>query len=80
MCNLNLEAEMDAANQNQQDKRRKVNTTIRGTSNSRHCRIGKLRIWGSGCGAVDRAVASDFRDPRFKSSHWQFYLLPINCV
>ena len=30
---------------------------------------------GNGCGAVGRAVASDNRDPRFESSHWQFYLL-----
>ena len=25
---------------------------------------------GSGCGSVGRAVASDIRDLRFKSSHW----------
>ena len=27
--------------------------------------------WGSGCGAVGRAVASDTRGPRFESSHRQ---------
>ena len=29
----------------------------------------------SGCGTVRRAVASNTRDPRFESSHQQFYLL-----
>ena len=28
-------------------------------------------VWGSGCGSVGRAVASDTRDPRFKSRHRQ---------
>ena len=32
---------------------------------------------GSGCGTVGRAVASDTRDPRFESSHWQI-LFTIN--
>ena len=30
---------------------------------------------GSGCGAVGRVVASNTRDPRFESSHRQYYLL-----
>ena len=34
-------------------------------------------VQGSGCGAVGRVVASDTRDPRFESSHWQIYLLSI---
>ena len=35
---------------------------------------------GSGCGSVGKAVASDTRDPRFESSHWQnLYVLP-NCI
>ena len=29
----------------------------------------------TGCGAVGRVVVSDTRDPRFESSHRQFYLL-----
>ena len=29
---------------------------------------------GSGCGLVGRAVASNTRDPWFKSSNWQFLL------
>ena len=29
---------------------------------------------GSGCGLVGRAVASNTRDPWFKSSNWQFVL------
>ena len=28
-------------------------------------------LWGSGCGSVGRAVSSDTRGPRFKSSHRQ---------
>ena len=38
---------------------------------------------GSGCGSVGRAVASDTRGPRFKSSHWQNYiehLFTVNCI
>ena len=40
---------------------------------------------GSGCGSVGRAVASNIRGPRFKSSHRQKFiyfehLFPINCV
>ena len=30
--------------------------------------------WGSGCGSVGRAVASDTRGPRFKSSHRQKFI------
>ena len=26
---------------------------------------------GSDCGSVGKAVASNFRGPRFESSHWQ---------
>ena len=26
---------------------------------------------GSGCGSFGRAIASDTRDPQFKSRHWQ---------
>ena len=40
---------------------------------------------GSGCGSVGRAVASDTRGLRFKSSHWQKFiyielLFTVNCV
>ena len=34
-------------------------------------------ILGLGCGAVDRAVASDTRDPRFESRHRQCIYLSI---
>ena len=37
----------------------------------------KLATWGSGCGAVGRAVASNTRDTRFQSSRRQFNLLSI---
>ena len=45
----------------------------------------KHQTLGSGCGSVGRAVASDTRGPRFKSSHWQKFiyiehLFPVNCV
>ena len=33
---------------------------------------------GSGCGSVDRAVASNARDLQFESSHPQF-IFTINC-
>ena len=33
---------------------------------------------GSGCGSVGRAVASDTRDPRFESSHWQKFIYILN--
>ena len=37
---------------------------------------GLLRM-GSGIDAVGRVIASDSRDPRFESSHWQnLYALP----
>ena len=39
---------------------------------------------GSGCGSVDRVVASNARVPRFESNHRQFfkntYLLTVNCT
>ena len=34
---------------------------------------------GSGCDSIGKAVASDTRDPRFKSSHQQI-LFTINCI
>ena len=30
----------------------------------------KINTTGSGCGSVDKAVASDTRGQQFKSSHW----------
>ena len=47
--------------------------------------INKLEPKGSGCGSVGRAVTSDTRGPRFKSSHWQKcinieHLFTVNCV
>ena len=33
---------------------------------------------GSGCGSVGRAVASNSRDPRFESSHWQKFIYILN--
>ena len=38
---------------------------------------------GSGCGRVGRTAASNIRDPRFDSSHWQFLyrlLLTANII
>ena len=54
-------------------------------------RVSQIKLWieisiwfrGSGCGSVDRAVASDTRDPRFESRHWQTFikhLFTVNCV
>ena len=45
----------------------------------------KCQKMGSGCGSVGRAVASNTRDPRFKSSHGQKFiyiehLFTLNCV
>ena len=34
---------------------------------------------GSGCNSVGRAVVSDYRGPRFESSHWQKFILNIHC-
>ena len=34
---------------------------------------------GSGCGSVGRAVASDTKSLQFKNSHWQTFILNINC-
>ena len=53
-----------------------------------HCDIARIQndSVGSGCGSVGRAVASDSRGPRFKSSHWQKnnifieHLFTVNCV
>ena len=39
-------------------------------------------IWGSGCGLVGRAVASDARGPRFESSHRRNLMMnmfSVNC-
>ena len=39
--------------------------------------------WGSGCGSVGRAVASDTKDPQFKSRHRQTFtkhLFTVHCV
>ena len=33
--------------------------------------------WGSDCGSVGRAVASDARGPRFESGHRPTYILDI---
>ena len=35
---------------------------------------------GSGCGSVGRAVASDTRDLRFETSHWQDFIMNIFTV
>ena len=35
--------------------------------------------FGSGCGSVGRAVASNSRGPRFKSSHQQTFILNTYC-
>ena len=35
-------------------------------------------IWGSGCGSVGKAVASDIRGPQFESSHWHKFILILN--
>ena len=45
----------------------------------------KLLCGGSGCGSVSRAVASNTRGPRFKSSHRQKlifieHLFTVNCI
>ena len=42
-----------------------------------------IKLEGSGCGSVGRAVAFDTRGPRFDSSHRQNFiehLFNINCV
>ena len=42
-----------------------------------------IPLRGSGCGSVGRAVASDTRDPRLESRHWQTlikHLFTVNCV
>ena len=42
----------------------------------------KLSNYGSGCGSVGRAVASDTRGPQFESSHRQNFIntFTINCI
>ena len=37
-----------------------------------------LGHWGSGCGSVGKAVASDTTGPRFESSHWQKFIYILN--
>ena len=39
--------------------------------------------WGSGCGSVGRAVASNSRGPWYKSRHWQKIYIEhfiVNCI
>ena len=36
--------------------------------------------WGSGCGSVGRAVASNTRGPRFESSHRQKFIYTLNIL
>ena len=53
--------------------------------NGTRATLTRTLILGSGCGSVGRAVASDTRGPRFKSSHRQKFiyiehLLTVNCV
>ena len=38
-----------------------------------------LLIQGCGCGSVGREIASNFRSPRFESSHRQKIILNIYC-
>ena len=40
--------------------------------------LGKWHYKGSGCGSVGRAVASNTRGQRFKSSHWQISIYTLN--
>ena len=47
--------------------------------------VQRPELVGSGCGSVGRAVDSDSRGLRFKSSHWQKFiyiehLFTVNCV
>ena len=50
------------------------------------CNLKKGLSLGIGCGSFGRAVASNFRGPRFESSHWQIlysafiYLFNINSI
>ena len=37
------------------------------------------QVMGSGCGSVGRAVASNWRGPRFESSHREKFILNIYC-
>ena len=41
-----------------------------------------ILLYGSGCGSVGRAVASDTRGPRYESSHWRNFIInmfTVNC-
>ena len=38
-----------------------------------------IKLLGSGCGSVGRAVASNSRDPQFESSHCQKFILNTYC-
>ena len=40
----------------------------------------KSKKLGSGCGSVGRAVASDTRDPHFKSNHQLNLIYTIKCI
>ena len=40
----------------------------------RHLPLQSITYWGSSCGAVGRAIASNTRGPGFESSHWQLLL------
>ena len=60
-----------------QGKKRKLEIEVEGDKRQRTKRTlwrSKEREQGSGCGSVGRAVASDTRDPRFKSSHRQNFI------
>ena len=55
---------------------------VRKTATCLYNIIKSLKV-GSGCGSVGRAVASDTRDPRLESRHWQTlikHLFTVNCV
>ena len=47
-----------------------------------HLHFYKELHWGSGCGSVGRAVASDTRGPRFESSHIIYieHSFSVNCI
>ena len=44
-----------------------------------YCTQRNNKILGSGCGSVGRAIASNPRDLRFESIHWQEIVLNIYC-
>ena len=39
---------------------------------TKRCSLSSM--WGRGCGAVGRAVASDTRDPQIEPRHWQNFI------